>query len=70
MITRQRHELAARRPEAGFSLISVLVAIVLVYLFTRDMPLALLLALGVVALLYASIQIVSMAAVPDIAAST
>jgi len=36
----------------------------------RDMPLALLLALGVVALLYVSIQIVSMAAVPDIAASS
>jgi Tfp pilus assembly protein PilV len=29
MITRQRHEMAVRRPEAGFSLISVLVAIVL-----------------------------------------
>ncbi len=29
MITRGRHELAARRPKAGFSLISVLVAIVL-----------------------------------------
>jgi len=36
----------------------------------RDMPLALLLALGVVALLYVAIQIVSMAAVPDIATST
>ena len=36
----------------------------------RDMPIALLLALGVVALLYLSIQLVSMAAVPDIATST
>ena len=36
----------------------------------RDMPLALLLALGVVALLYVLIQMVSMAAVPDIATST
>ncbi len=36
----------------------------------RDMPLGLLLALGVVTLLYALIQMVSMAAVPDIAAST
>ena len=36
----------------------------------RDMPLALLLALGSVALLYVLIQMVSMAAVPDIANST
>jgi amino acid transporter len=36
----------------------------------RDMPLALLLALGTVALLYVVIQMVSMAAVPDIADST
>ncbi len=36
----------------------------------RDMPLALLLALAVVALLYVLIQMVSMAAVPDIATST
>jgi amino acid transporter len=36
----------------------------------RDMPLGLLLALGVVTLLYVLIQMVSMAAVPDIATST
>jgi amino acid transporter len=36
----------------------------------RDMPLALLLALGVVALLYVLIQMVSLAAVPNIAEST
>ena len=37
---------------------------------SRDMPLALLLALGVVALLYVLIQMVSMATVPEIATST